>query len=154
MLRLSFVVLALLVTSGGLYASAGRSSQPARVRHSCGLTDRQFLANYEVHLTAVGMYGDDYLHGSAKPQDVIGAARDAAHAVRSSAPFDPSLLTVRRYAPGMFLEFSRAVRARAAGGNPAAPMYRSQLLGARVDEVLKQAQPALAALGCDVSDLF
>src|SRR3954463_11257013 len=107
MLRLSVVVLLVLVTTGAVYASAGRSSQPAAVRHSCGVTDRQFLANYQVQLAAVGMYGDDYLHGSAKPQDVIGAAKEAARAMRSSAPFDPSLLTVRRYAPAMFLEFGR-----------------------------------------------
>lgn len=154
LLRLSIVVLGLLVVSCGAYASAGRSSQPAHVRHSCGLTDRQFLSNYQVHLEAVGMYGDDYLNGSAKAQDVIAAARDAARAVDSSAPFDPSLLTVRRYAPGMFLEFSRAVRARAAGKNAAPAMYRSQLLGARVNEVLREAQPGLAAAGCDVADLL
>src|SRR5436190_10749125 len=112
MLRLDVVVLLLLVTSGAVYASAGRSSQPAPVRHTCGLTDRQFLANYQVQLAAVGMYGDDFLHGSAKPQEVIGAAKDAARAMHSSAPFDPALLTVRRYAPGMFLEFGRAVKAR------------------------------------------
>src|SRR3954471_21317829 len=105
MLRLGVVVLLLLVSSGAVYASAGRSSQPAPVQHSCGLTDRQFLANYQVQLTAVGMYGDDYLDGSAKAPEVIAAAGEAARAVRSSAPFDPSLLTVRNYAPAMFLEF-------------------------------------------------
>ena len=154
MLRLGVVVLLLLVGSGAVYASAGRSSAPAAVRHTCGLTDRQFLANYQMQLTAVGMYGDDYLHGSAEPQDVIGAAREAARAVRTSAPFDPSLLTVRHYAPAMFLEFGRAVKARAAGKNAGPAMYRSYSLGARVDEVLKEAQPGLAAIGCDVTDLL
>jgi len=154
MLRLGVVVLLLLVTSGAVYASAGRSSQPAPVRHTCGLTDRQFLANYQVQLAAVGMYGDDFLHGSAKPQEVIGAAKDAARAMHSSAPFDPALLTVRRYAPGMFLEFGRAVKARAAGKNPGPAMYRSYLLGARVNEVLTAAQPGLKAVGCDVTDLL
>jgi hypothetical protein len=154
MLRLSFLVLLLLAISGAVYASAGRSSQPAPVRHSCGLTDRQFLANYQVQLTAVEMFGDDYLHGSAKAQEVIGAAHDAARTVRTSAPFDPSLLTIRRYAPAMFLEFGRAVKARAAGHNAAPAMYRSQLLEARVNDVLRQAQPGLTALGCDVADLL
>jgi len=154
MLRLSVVVLLVLVTTGAVYASAGRSSQPAAVRHSCGVTDRQFLANYQVQLAAVGMYGDDYLHGSAKPQDVIGAAKEAARAMRSSAPFDPSLLTVRRYAPAMFLEFGRAVKARASGKNAGPAMYRSYLLGAHVNEVLRAARPGLEAAGCNVSDLL
>src|SRR3954447_6248439 len=154
MLRLSILVVLLLIGSGALYASAGRSSQPARIRHSCGLTDRQFLANYQVQLTSVEMFGDDYLHGQAKAQEVIGAAREAARAVGTSAPFDPSLLTVRRYGPALFLEYARAVKARAVGRNAAPAMYRSQLLGARVDEVLREAQPGLAALGCDVADLL
>src|SRR5205814_6653789 len=113
MLRLGVVVLLLLVTCGAVYASAGRSSQPAPVQPTCGLTDRQFLVNYEVQLTAVGMYGDDYLDGSAKAQEVIAAAREAARVVRTSAPYDPALLTVRHFAPAMFLEFGRAVKARA-----------------------------------------
>ena len=61
---------------------------------------------------------------------------------------------MRRYAPSMFLEFGRAVQARAAGKDAAPAMYRSQLLGARVDEVLKEAEPGLAAAGCDVADLL
>jgi hypothetical protein len=154
MLRLGVVVLLLLVSSGAVYASAGRSSQPAAVQHYCGLTDRQFLANYQVQLQAVGMYGDDYLQGSANAREVIGAAADAARAMRSSAPFDPSLLTVRHLAPAMFLEFGRAVKARAAGKNASPAMYRSYSLGARVNEVLREAQPGLAAAGCDVSDLL
>jgi hypothetical protein len=154
MLRLSVAVLLLLAGSGALYASAGRSSEARPVKHSCGLTDREFLSNYEIQLTAVGMFGDDFIHGSAKPQEVIGAAKNAARIVRSSAPFDPSLLTVRRYAPGMFLEFGRAAKARAAGKNAGPAMYRAYLLGAEVNEVLKEAQPGLTALGCDVSGVL
>src|SRR3954468_12488046 len=154
MLRLGVVVLLLLVTSGAVYASAGRSSQPAPVRHTCGLTDRQFLSNYQVQLAAVGMYGDDFLHGSAKAQEVIDAAREAARVVRTSAPQDPSLLVVRHYAPAMFLEFGRAVKARAAGKNASPAMYRSYLLGAHVNEVLRAARPGLEAAGCNVSDLL
>jgi hypothetical protein len=153
MLRLGVLVL-MLVSIGAVLAAAGRSSAPAAVQHTCGLTDRQFLSNYQVQLTGVGMYGDDYLSGSAKAEDVIGAAREAARVVRTSAPQDPSLLTVRHYAPVMFLEFGRAVRARAAGRNAGPAMYRSYSLGARVNEVLREAQPGLSAMGCDVSDLY
>lgn len=154
MLRLGVAVLFLLVCTGAVLASAGQSSAPAPIKHSCGLTDRQFLSNYELQLNAVGMYGDDYLKGWANAQEVIGVAREAARVVRSSAPFDPSLLAVRRYAPAMFLEFGRAVKARAAGKNANPAMYRSYSLGAHVREVLKEAQPGLAAAGCDLGDLL
>jgi hypothetical protein len=153
MLRLVVAVL-LLVSVGAILASAGRSSAPTRIQHTCGLTDRQFLSNYQVQLASVGMYGDDYLHGSTKAQEVIDAAREAARVVSTSAPLDPSLLVVRHYAPGMFLEFGRAVRARAAGKNAAPAMYRSYSISTHVNEILREAQPGLAAAGCDVTDLL
>jgi hypothetical protein len=118
------------------------------------LTDRQFLSNYQVQLASVGMYGDDYLAGGADASEVIGAAKEAARVVRTSAPYDPSLLIVRHYAPAMFLEFGRAVKARAAGKNAGPAMYRSYSLGARVSEVLRDAQPGLAAAGCDIADVL
>jgi hypothetical protein len=153
MLRLAVAVL-MLVSIGAVLASAGRSSAPAAVQHTCGLTDRQFLANYQIQLASVGMYGDDYLHGSTKAQDVIEAVREAARVVRTSAPLDPALLVVRQYAPAMFAEFGRAVRARAAGKNAGPAMYRSYSIGAHVNQVLREAQPGLAAAGCDVADLL
>jgi hypothetical protein len=153
MLRLGVAVL-MLVTIGAILASTGRSSAPEPVRHTCGLTDRQFLSNYQVQLAAVRMYGDDFLHGSAEADDVIDAAREAARVVRTSAPQDPTLLTVRHLAPAMFIEFGRAVKARAARKNASPAMYRSYTLSVRVNEVLQEAQPGLAAAGCDVGDLL
>jgi hypothetical protein len=153
MLRLVVVVF-VLVSVGAIVASAGRSSAPARIQHTCGLTDRQFLSNYQVQLASVGMYGDDYLNGSTKAQEVIDAAREAARVVRTSAPLDPSLLIVRQYAPAMFVEYGRAVKARAGGRNAAPAMYRSYSISSHVEEILREAQPGLAAAGCDVADLL
>ncbi len=122
--------------------------------HSCGLTDRQFLTVYDLQLQAVGMYGTDYMRGEAKAQDAISAATDAAAAVKSSAPFDPTLQTVKHLAPPMFLEFGRAVKLRSAGKDASPAMYRAYSLGARVRDVLTEAEPKLTALGCSVSDVL
>lgn len=122
--------------------------------HSCGLTDRQFLTVYDLQLQAVGMYGTDYMNGEAKAQDAISAAKEAAMAVKSSAPFDPTLQTVKNLAPPMFLEFGRAVKLRSAGRDASPAMYRAYSLSARVNDVLTEAQPKLLALGCDVSDVL
>ncbi|HVC86922.1 MAG TPA: hypothetical protein VNC40_05785 [Gaiellaceae bacterium] len=132
----------------------GHSGASASPQHSCGLTDRQFITNYQVQLEAVGMYGTDYLQGDAKAQDVINVAQDAARSVRSSAPFDSSLQLVRRYAPAMFLDYANAVSQRAAGKNAGREMYLAYMIGARVRQVLRDAQPALAAAGCDVSGML
>lgn len=153
MLRLVVAVL-MLVSVGAILASSGRSSAPAAVKHTCGLTDRQFLSNYQVQLASVGMSGNDYLAGGADAKDVIGAAKEAARVVRTSAPFDPSLMIVRHYAPAMFLEFGRAVKARATGKNASPAMYRSYSISTHVTDVLRDAQPGLAAVGCDISDLL
>lgn len=152
MLRLG--VFGVLIISMAAFLGFARASSAAHgpVQHSCGLTDRQFLAVYQLQLQAVGMYGSDYLNGSGKAQDAVSAAKEAALAVKSSAPFDPSLQTVKNYAPPMFLEFGRAVKARAAGKDAGPAMYRAYSLSATVQDVLREAEPALTRLGCDVAD--
>jgi hypothetical protein len=153
MLRLGIIAVLLLCASVYLGAQ-GRQTASASVQHSCGLTDRQFLENYAVQLESVGMYGNDYLDGNAKASDLISAAQDAARIVRSSAPFDPSLQLVRKYAPAMFLQYAAAAQAREDKGTGAREMYLAYSIGARVQDVFREAQPELAALGCDVSDLL
>jgi len=124
------------------------------VQHSCGLTDREFLQIAALQVETVGMYGDDYLRGDAKAKELIAVTREAARAVRETAPFDTSLQTARRYLPLMFLQYADAVRKRDAGKDSSADMYLAYSIGARVKEVLHEAKPALTAAGCDVSDLL
>jgi hypothetical protein len=139
-------------------AAAGRSASadqhPEKVSHTCGLTDHEFIAVYSTNLTGVGMYGLDYLDGSARPGEVIQASRDAATMMRHSAPLDPSLRTVKHLAPVMFLEYGKAVQARESGRNPRNHMYKAYSVGARIQDVLREAEPGLAAKGCDISDLL
>src|SRR4051812_45586762 len=148
------VAAAVLACVGALLAGQGRSAAPERIEHTCGLTDRQFLANYEIQLAEVGVYGDDYLHGAASAKELVSVATGAAKVVRSSAPFDPSLQIVKKYAPVMFTHYAEAVQARAAGGTAARQMYLAYSIGARVQDTLREAAPSLSALGCDVSDVF
>src|SRR6476659_10211300 len=54
MLRLVVAVL-MLVSVGAVVASGGRSSAPAPIKHVCGLTDRQFIVNYQLQIAEVGM---------------------------------------------------------------------------------------------------
>ena len=154
MLRLGVLVILFLSLVAFLGFARASSARNRPVVHSCGLTDRQFLSVYDLQLQAVGMYGTDYMNGAAKAQDAISAATEAAAAVKSSAPFDPTLQTVKHLAPPMFLEFGRAVKLRSAGKNANPAMYRAFSLSTRVREVLTEAAPKLDALGCDVTDLL
>lgn len=148
------VAAAVLALVGGFLANQGRSAAPTTIRHTCGLTDRQFLANYQVQLAEVGVYGDDYLSGNATGDDVIVTAKQAAKVVRSSAPFDPTLRLVRTLAPAMFLEYAQAISAREAGRSAAREMYLAYSISARVQDALKEAEPALTAAGCDVANVL
>lgn len=154
MLRLGLVLLLFLSFVAFLGFARASSARSRPVVHSCGLTDRQFLTVYDLQLQAVGMYGTDYMNGEAKAQDAISAAKEAAMAVKSSAPFDPSLQTVKHLAPPMFLEFGRAVKLRSVGKDASPAMYRAYSLSARVRDVLTEAEPQLTALGCSVSDVL
>jgi hypothetical protein len=148
------IILFLLATAGAVVLGASRSSAHATIVHSCAATDRQFLQIAQFQVEAVGLYANDYLHGDAKAKDLIEVANTAAGAVRETSPFDPSLQTVRRYLPAMFLQYADAVRMREAGKDAGPHMYRAYLIGARVKGVLHDAQPQLAAVGCDVSNLL
>jgi hypothetical protein len=151
-LAIALVAACVILAAAGHSASA--QEHPAPVTHTCGLTDREFIDAYSTNLTGVGMYGLDYLDGSAKPGEVIQAARDAATMMRNAAPLDPSLRTVKHLAPVMFIEYGKAVQAREAGRNPRTHMYKAYSVGARIQDVLREAQPGLAAQGCDISDLL
>jgi hypothetical protein len=150
------VVAAVVVCVSALLVAQGRTAphKAGAIVHTCGLTDREFLTNYGLELENVGVYGGDYLSGSAKAQQVVGAADDAAQVVRASRPLDPSLQDVRALAPAMFIDYAAAVKARAHGQSAGREMYLAYQIGARVQFTLKNAQPGLSAKGCDVSDLL
>lgn len=135
-------------------ASARDAKGTAVTRHYCAATDRDFIDVARLNLESVGLFGDDYLQGSAGASDVISASNDAATQVNQTSPFDPSLKQARRYMHAMFLAYARAVHQRANHGNPAQQMYRAYTLGEEAHQVLAAAQAPLAKLGCDVSDLL
>jgi hypothetical protein len=153
MLRLG-VVAAVLACVLVLLGGTRHSASAGPVEHTCGLTDRQFIDDYQVQLTYVNLLGDDFIHGRAKAKDVVAGTRDAAGTIRRGRPLDPSLRVARKYARAMFLQYGDAVAARAAGRSASREMYLASSIGARLDDVLHDAQPGLAAKGCDVADLL
>lgn len=152
MRRLGVLALVLVATLG-IVALRAHATRPTTIRHSCGLTDRQFLTNYQLQLETIGMDGDSYLQGELRGDDLIAASREAARVVRSWAPTDPTLQLARRLAPAMFGEYAEAVQAREEHRSASRHMYLAYSIGARVEDVLREAQPELEAAGCDVGDL-
>ncbi len=105
-------------------------------------------------MESVGLFGDSYLHGNAKPDEVILAANDANLALSQTSPRDGSLSTARRLMRSMFVEYARAVRLHAKGKDATAHMYRAYSLANFAHGVLEAAQSGLAQRGCSVKDLL
>jgi hypothetical protein len=138
----------LLVLAGG----CSRSSETRG--HSCGATDKSFIATASVDVTALGSLTVDYQSGLAGPDEVAQEAFDAAERVTHVNPHDPSLRTAQKYLDGMFREYGEAVTLQAKGEDGGERMYRAYGLANFAHDVLAQAQPELLSRGCDVGPLL
>src|SRR5919109_528966 len=71
-LALAIFAMGSLVLVGG---AKGRGA--AAVHHTCSVTDRQFIGAAQLNMAALGSLSEDYLHGDARPADVIDQTRNA-----------------------------------------------------------------------------
>ena len=135
-------------------ATAGGGGPSTHVRHTCSLTDKQFLQVAQLNMTSLGEWSDDYLHGAAKAVDVVGEAQNASKRVAATSPTDPSLAQTRALLVAMFSEYSRAIQAKARHGDAGRYIFHAYGLANLAHDVLVNAGPALATRGCDVSPLL
>src|SRR5947207_14068916 len=101
-----------LFAMGSLVLLLGGNGRAA-VSHTCSATDRQFMSVAQLNMAALGSLSEDYLHGDAKPADVIDPAQTAIVGLRNTNPSDPSLSQTRAIMRAMFVEYGRAIRADA-----------------------------------------
>jgi hypothetical protein len=139
---------------GSLVLLVGGKGRAAVVHHTCSVTDRQFISAAQLNMAALGSLSEDYLHGDAKPVDVIDQTENAAVGMRNTNPSDPSLSKTRAILGAMFVEYGRAIRADAKHRNPGKYIYRAYGLANFAHDILTDAQPALGKRGCDVSPLL
>ena len=126
----------------------------AAVSHTCSATDRQFMSVAQLNMAALGSLSEDYLHGDAKPADVIDQTQSAAMGMANTNPSDPSLSKTRAIMRAMFVEYGRAVRADEHHKDPGKYIYRAYGLANFAHDVLSDAKPGLMKRGCDVSPLL
>src|SRR5919202_1596177 len=150
----SGVIAAGLVVAAVVLVAGGRAAPTRTPAHTCSATDRQFISAAELNISSIGLFGENYLHGSANAKEVVGAARDASAAMAATDPRDTSLSAARRLMRAMFLEYARAVNLHSKGKNAGPHMYRAYSLANFTHSVLEAAEPALAKRGCDVKDLL
>jgi hypothetical protein len=145
-LAVALAVTALVLVLGGTGTAA--------VSHTCSATDRQFLSVAQLNMAALGSLSQDYLHGDAKPADVLGQTQMAVVGLRNTEPSDPSLEKTRTILRAMFLEYGRAIRADSKHRDPGKYIYRAYGLANFAHDILSDAQPALQQRGCDVTPLL
>jgi hypothetical protein len=136
-----------LLTSGG----HGRG---ATVEHTCSATDKQFIANTQLSMTALGVWGDDYRNGEATEAELIAEARRATVRVETLNPSDPALRKAKTLMAGMLAEYARAMLAKSKQKDASSHMYRAYGLANFAHDVLADAEPELRRRGCDVSSLL
>ena len=100
-------------TFGLSHVATGRAKTP--IGHTCSVTDRQFIDTAKTNLAAIGLWGQEYLSGDAKPKEVVSEATDAAKIVDGTSPTDPSLSQTRALMVSMFTEYAKAMQAQARG---------------------------------------
>jgi hypothetical protein len=142
-----------IFATGSLVLFLGGNSRAA-IAHTCSATDRQFMSVAQLNMAALGSLSEDYLHGDAKPAEVIDQTQSAVIGLGNTNPSDPSLSKTRAIMRAMFVEYGRAIRADARHKNPGKYIYRAYGLANFAHDVLSDAKPGLMKRGCDVSPLL
>jgi hypothetical protein len=146
----SSLVLGVSMLIGAGHASAGPASQ----KHTCSAADKQFLQTVQSNMTQLGYWSDSLLSGDATPAVVIRQTRAESRQIGATSPTDISLLTARSLLRKMFLEYGDAVHAKALGDAPGKHVQTAYTLANGVHDLLVDAQPQMAGMGCDVTPLL
>jgi hypothetical protein len=126
----------------------------AGVVHTCTPTDRQFIISARLSMSALGAASDEFLHGNAKPTEVIDQTKTALMTLGETRPTDPSLTRTRLVLKAMFVEYQKAIVADSHHHSPGAHIFRAYGLANFAHDLLAHAQGALKKRGCDVSALL
>jgi hypothetical protein len=156
MRRIGLYGLGLLLTSllALTYATTSRAKTGGRIAHTCSVTDRAFLDTAQMNMTAIDLWGQEYLAGDTGPGDVAAESDRAAKIVAATAPTDPSLAQTRKLLVAMFTEYRKAMEQEAKHRDSGNQIYQTYDLANFAHDVLLKAEPDLSKRGCDVSALL
>jgi hypothetical protein len=152
--KIGVTAAALVIAFGIGFAAREGGEREAAAAHFCSATDRDFIRTATTDMTQLGIWAASYKEGGAEPEEVAREARAAARRVGYVDPRDPSLEKAQTLMSAMFLEYGEAVELYGAGKPAGERMYRAYGLANFARDVLVDAEPPLAALGCDVSPLL
>lgn len=154
--RLSAATLATsaLVFGVSVLVGNGRAQSAQSVPFICSAADRQFIATVSTNLTQLGYWSDALVNHDAEPDVVVRQAKAEAQQVGQTSPQDRTLHATRDLLGSMFVEYSKAVAATAAGRDGSVHMKSAWRLANASHKLLAGARSGLGAQGCDVSPLL
>jgi hypothetical protein len=129
-------------------------AQGGKIAHTCSLADKQFVQTVSTNMFQLSYWSDQLLKGDATPAVVVKQTKSGSGQVDATRPTDPTLQKTRPLLKAMFLNYARGVYRQAHGGNAGHPMGVAYQLANDVHDLLADAQPALAAKGCDITVLL
>jgi hypothetical protein len=136
------------------YTTTSRAKVRGPIAHTCSVTDHAFIDTAETNMTAIDLWGQEYLNGDATPADVAAESGRAAKIVGGTAPTDPSLAQTRKLLVAMFTEYRKAMEQQAKHRNAGEHIFHAYGLANFAHDVLLKAEPALGKHGCDVASLL
>jgi hypothetical protein len=146
---------AVLVLGATFLVGSGRAQAGQRqVTHTCSATDKQFIQTVRSNMTQLAYWSDSLLHEDVAPGIVVKQAKAEAAQIDATRPSDPTLEQTRGLLRSMFTAYAHAVYAKTHRGNAGVPMHSAYTLANNVHYLLADAQPQLAARGCDPAILL
>jgi hypothetical protein len=152
--RIGVTAAALVVALVFALSVRGGTGSDDPLVHSCDAADLRFLEKAGIHVTSFDAWAADFRAGTADPAEVAGEAELAAAEVAKIEPNDPSLALAQKYLDAMFSEYGQALELQADGKDAGDRMWRAWGLRNFSHDVLVEAQPKLASLGCDVGPIL
>jgi hypothetical protein len=148
----TLVCSAFVLGVSSMATNAGASGD--KLSHTCSLADKQFVQIVSSNMMQLGYWSDQLLKHESTPAVVVRQVKSGSGQVDSTRPTDPTLQKTRPLLKAMFLNYAKAVYRQAHGGNAGRPMGVAYQLANDVHALLADAQPELAAKGCDLGVLL
>jgi hypothetical protein len=143
-----------LVFGASVLVGSSRASSGAQISYVCSAADKQFIDTVSSQMMQLGYWSDALTHQDADPGVVVSQARSEATQISATRPTDRTLHATRDLLSSMFVEYSKAVAAGAAGKDSAVHMKSAWRLANASHKLLAGAQQGLGRQGCDVSPLL
>ena len=135
-------------------ATSHANANRGPLRHTCSVTDRDFIDTARTNMAAIALWGQQYGSGDVPASDVAAQAKRASKIVAATSPTDPSLQQAQKLLVAMFDAYGKAMDAQSKNRPAGKSMFHAYGLANLTHDVLVDAEPALAKRGCDVAPLL